>query len=93
MSINLDELMAIYKDCISQCIDTLDKTTLFSQITENIHICKKDCVGYALKRYFYKHGFVYRSKIPCYVKCFFSFLRHDNSDIFVQCMDKCIWFK
>jgi len=93
MSINIDELIAMYRECISQCIDVLDKTTFSNQISENLHICKKDCVGHTLKKYFYGYDFVYRSKIPCFIKCFFLYLRHNDSNLLSQCMDKCIWFK
>ena len=88
--IDVDELVKHYRECIAECYSTLDKLTFIHQRRENLHICKKDCVGSAIRKTVFLKPFIVRASAPCIVKCMFQWLRHNNRDVFQRCVDRCI---
>ena len=87
---DLNDIFYLYRQCVSQCFETLDKLTFIRYRYENLHVCKKDCVASALSQWLFMKPYRYRYAEPCMVRCIFRWMKHNNKDILLNCLNKCI---
>lgn len=90
---DLNDIISIFRQCVSQCFNTLDMLTFMRYRYQNLHICKKDCIASALSQWVLMKPYRYKYAVPCMTKCIFQWFKHNDKTILLNCLNKCVgWF-